>query len=201
MGWHRHKSAVSGLHLGPRSFRDSSQAVRARASHGWRLGAAASILAAITVSLAGCLPSSPDFTTPMAWRGGSRQVAAESASVTTSVQLLDGQRATLVDFPQGVTRELDGGYVCLDLSTEERYTGEATWSNRNGYSIVLTFGESSIVVSSDAARFGGQDWSVLRLHECTSDAYWYLQYFCGESGYGDTTGPYRHPCPADVKLD
>ncbi|MEO8094017.1 MAG: hypothetical protein ABI632_03690, partial [Pseudolysinimonas sp.] len=108
------------------------------------------------------MPSSsePWFAAPIEWKGGLRTVDGEiGQTVTTSVQLLDGTRARLVDFPQGVTRQQDDGLLCLDLASAERYTGEATWANRNGYSIVLTFGESSVILSADTGRFGTQDWT------------------------------------------
>jgi hypothetical protein len=131
------------------------------------------IFATILVSLTGCLPSALDFTTPAAWSGGTREIGDESERITAAIQLLDDRRAILKDFPQGTSRVTEDGLVCLDVSTSERYSGDATWSNRNGFSMALTFGDSTVVVSSDAS-FGDQDWLEARMRECTSDALWTL---------------------------
>jgi hypothetical protein len=132
------------------------------------------MFATVLVSLAACVPSAPEFTTPTAWSGGIRQIGDDSEQVTTSVQLLDNEHATVTDFPQGTSRDTKDGLVCLDLSTEDRYTGDVTWSNRNGFSIVLSFGDSSVVVGANAS-FGKQDWSEVGFRECASDALWTLE--------------------------
>lgn len=167
-----------------------------------RRAAIAGAVVALTVSLSGCLPntSQPWFTTPIEWSGGDRYVedptGPQHEDLTTTVRLIDGQRARLVDFPQGTTRTDDNGDLCLDVSGTARYTGEATWSVRNGYTIVLTFGDSSVFVSANAGRFAKQDWTALGFDECGDGAIWSIGYACGNSGYGGPgeSGAFRERC-------
>jgi hypothetical protein len=143
---------------------------------------------ATMVALAGCV-STPKvwFTTPIGWGSGYTELQGQSPTTTGNpieLQLVDDTHAELTDFPQGISSKDEDGYFCLDVSTTRRYTGPATWSNRNGFSLRLTFADSSIVVSSIAARFRAQDWTGLQFDECGHGDMWALSLTCGVPGYG-----------------
>jgi hypothetical protein len=156
------------------------------------------LMLAALFALTGCANTSTTwFTTPIAWGHGYRQ-AVDSTSVPTylptEVELIDGDHAKLVDFPQGTTRKDKDGSLCLDVSTSERYTGPAVWSNRNGVTLTLKYANSSVVLSSVGARMQGEDWTTVQFVECTSKAHWYLSMQCGIPGYG---GPGQKEVPSD----
>lgn len=140
-------------------------------------------------ALVGCSPASkaPWFTAPIEWGQGYTQSAQKPfpiETVSTAVRVSDGKVAQLTDFPEGTTGTDKKGDVCLKVSSDERYTGSATWSNRDGYSIVLAFGTSSVTVTADNAGLGDQDWSGMIFNECSSGVHWYLPVQCGNPGYG-----------------
>lgn len=102
----------------------------------------------------------PDFARPSTWQGG-------ESLPTTRVTLSDGARAELTDFPHGVTRLDEDGHPCLE-ATGERYSGEATWRALDPYAVEVTFGTSTVTISSDPGVLGSQDWTELRWRECTA---------------------------------
>lgn len=113
------------------------------------------------------------------------------------LELRPDGKALLTNFPQGRSVS-EGGLYCVTSVEDERYSGEATWEARNGYSLFLRFDESEILVSSGTQKFGGQDWTVVQFTACESEQWWELGYVCGDSGYGrdDREPPvFRDECP------
>jgi len=153
----------------------------------------------VVLLLAGCAPDKtvPWFTTPIAWGKGYRVTVRKPADikyVPTTVELTDRTHAQLTSFPQGRTRKDSKGYLCLDVSTQSRYSGKATWSNLNVRTIVLKFPGSSVSVSADSSGLGDQDWTSLMFNECGTGANWGLSLECGIPGYG---GPGKKEIPSE----
>jgi|GEM_PF-5410214 len=149
-------------------------------------------LFALLTACVGLIPLA--FQAPIVWKGGYRYAGPVLEPIQTTVALRPDGTALLKDFPQGTSRTSDK-QTCLDVSTETRFTGEAKWSTVSGYSIRLTFSDSSVMVS-DGGKFGSQDWSRLKFGACNADVHWDIGIFCGDSGYGPNP-----PCPdlADLR--
>lgn len=141
------------------------------------------------VLLAGCVSSGPEFSTPIGWARGKiisdAVPAVPDEDVPTSLRLMDDGTAWLIDFPQGKTIERDDGTVCLDVSTSDRYTGDATWSAVTSHRFKLTFGDSLVHVSAGDAYFGDQNWQQIRIFGCGSPRNtWWMGLECGDTGSG-----------------
>jgi hypothetical protein len=157
--------------------------------------------------LAGCAqhPSDhvPWFSTPIAWGDAYRKADGKSAPFTpvaATVRLDSGGKAELADFATGRTVSGKDGRKCLMVEAQDSYSGPATWSSRNAYSVVLKFAGSAVEVQSGTSGFGDQDWSGLTILECASGATWGFTVQCGNPGYGGPAsdqGPDRNKgCPA-----
>ena len=122
----------------------------------------------LVIATAGCVASArPSFQTPARWQGG-------QTFPTTAITLQDHDRAQVADFPQGVTRADGAGHPCLDVSAPDRYTGAATWTALDAYSVQVQFEDSDITISSGPAFLGSQDWTELRWKECETGQIWTL---------------------------
>jgi hypothetical protein len=116
--------------------------------------------------------------------------------VSTSLRLVDGTRARLVDFPPGTvgTEKYDGeAEVCLNRSSAHLYTETATWKADGAGELTVTFGKSSVVVFSDTDGYIGRtpDWDAAQISECGADADGaerILQWDCGFAGTTDAGG-------------
>lgn len=160
------------------------------------------VLALTTVSCAG-VPSRPDFKAPIIWSEDSNSVGGAheegefgASSNVTTVELDQDGEAYLSAFPRGRTVESADGMLCLDPDAGGPYSGPATWKPRNGFSVILEFESSEVVISSES-MFDFQDWTQVRFVGCDGVAEWSLDYVCGDSGYGPDDGKdsaFREPC-------
>lgn len=151
-------------------------------------------------ALSACSPAEmPEFVPPIVWDNEYAQGGRVPDRV--AVELHEDGQARLTGFPQGRSVEGDEGYYCIDgfAPERERYTGEATWEARTGYSFFVKFGDSKILVSGESRWLGGQDWTEIAFEACgTPPLRWDLGYVCGDSGYGPDDGDpvFRDECPA-----
>jgi hypothetical protein len=177
----RHGSRISVRSAGPRSGIRRALAV----------GAA---VAAAVLLLSGCAAQSsrPTFRTPIEW-GGVQKASLDMNDVSTSLRLMDKDRAEVVDFPRGtVSSEKSDGetYTCLDRSSVSPYSGMATWVATGADEIDVKFGRSSIPVFADSDGYIGRtaDWGDVRISECGPGAEgneWILGWVCGYAGKTD----------------
>lgn len=147
------------------------------------------VLLGVCLALVGCGPAGPGLKTPVSWAGGAQSSDAPQVDPNSSVQLLENGRAVLTDFPQGTSVPTEGG-VCVDLSTDARFDGEATWVPRDEFGVVLSFADSSIVWASDNTG-GTPDWRLAGFRICDGPQF-VLSYLCGDLGFTNTE-PCREP--------
>jgi hypothetical protein len=162
---------------------------------GSRLSIIAIAAAAVISGLVGCAPDTPEFVPPMVWAADEYYRPGESIRDHVVVRVFDDGRARVQDFPVGRSVQEDSGTYCIDGLTDERYSGDATWEVRNGFSFWMTFDDSRVLVSGDG-QFGEQDWSTIGFNGCDGER-WDFAYVCGDSRYGgdDNTTTFRDECP------
>lgn len=142
-------------------------------------------VAGIAVSLAGCAPAAiPDFVPPIVWEGHTSYSPGGRAPDNVKIELAETGAARLTNFPQGRSVHDEEGFFCISDLQQDRFTGEATWEARNGFSLFVRFADSEILVSSETVPFGGQDWTEVLFASCDTEQMWNLGYECGDSGYG-----------------
>ena len=133
--------------------------------------------------------ASESFTTPIEWGDGSRFELGNSQNqdIPATVRLLGGGKAVLAEFPQGESSTDAEGHVCFTPSSEDPYSGSATWKLVSPQRFELTFGGSRVEVSGGSSRFGDPNWSEVGFDECgNKGAQWGLYLTCGDPGGPDT---------------
>ena len=117
-----------------------------------------------------------------------------------SMRLESDHSALLTRFPQGRLGQRDYGGIkvwCVDRSTEEGYTGTATWRRVDSHWIEVSFPGSTIRIVSGNKRFSvDPDWTEARISTCDNiDDEWDLGLRCGPSLLPKTTAGESFTCP------
>jgi hypothetical protein len=66
-------------------------------------------------------------------------------------------------------------YICIEETSEDRYTGDVTWRKVNGYRFEISFPGSKYTVVNASGKFF-PDWAEVRIYTCDGGGgYWSLK--------------------------
>lgn len=141
------------------------------------LGRSGLLLAAAVMcfSLAGC--SAPLFKEVISWDGGTlyneKHHTRTKPTQPMSLGLDPNGFGYAENIPQGHPKLADN--VCIEVSTEKRYTGSVTWRKVDDYSFEITFADSKYTLTDGYGKFSA-DWSEARIYNCNPGIEYWAMY-------------------------
>ena len=130
------------------------------------------LVAVSALLLTGCAvpsPGHPDFDLPVQWSGSDMSILLRA----------DGT-AALEGVPGGQWKQTEEG-ICWDV-TDERFTGEATWSVYSPRGVELYFEDSDVIIWAYPGKFGSWGWGELKMVTCGGADSLSLAVACGRGG-------------------
>ena len=132
------------------------------------------LAAALVLSLSGC--SGLLFTKTVRWSGWYFYNERKHIEVPIDgmfMMLRPDGTGSAEGIPRGNQKTADN--ICIEVTSEDRYTGDLTWKKVNDYRFEITFPGSRYTVTSGPSKFV-PDWAEIRIYTCNwGGEYWSLK--------------------------
>lgn len=134
------------------------------------------------------------FEQSVEWEGGAlyneENLTIEESDFPMSLRLEPDGTGYGTNLPRGQQMRPDN--ACIEVSSDELYTGDLTWQQSDESSFEVSFADSRYQVLDGPGKWG-TDWSEVRIYTCNwGYEYWRMQMSCAEP---DLVGTEIPTCP------